>query len=156
MEKEATCHCAICPLCDLRFPATSLLEANVGLSEHLRLGHPGLRGDDLIGAYIDAARIKAEGERCFPNVLEDRIPPPEASTGIEPPPGIQPEYLWREHRMYELIACINRHYESGFPVKPEWLEELRSILVKHTFAQAVSDALEPFRTNNPVSPKETR
>lgn len=58
---------------------------------------------------------------------------------VKPPIGIQPEYLWREHRMYDLIACINRYHESGFPVDPEWLEELRSLLVGSHFLSALKE-----------------
>lgn len=140
MEKEETCYCAVCPLCDLRFPATSLLGANIGLSEHLlRHARPNLKGDDLIGAYIDAERNTYSGGQCSPSVLKDRTPSPKDSTEIEPPVDIPPEHLWREQRMYELIACINRYHESGFPVKPEWLEELRSILVASRFLSVLKE-----------------
>ncbi len=53
----------------------------------------------------------------------------KASTATtEPPLGIEPESIWCETRMFDLIDCISRYRTAGFPVNDDWLIELERYL----------------------------
>jgi len=48
---------------------------------------------------------------------------------IEAPPlGIEPEYIWKQRRCFELIRVIYRHDQAGKCSNVEWLEELASLI----------------------------
>ena len=44
--------------------------------------------------------------------------------GVKPPLGIKPERIWKDQRIEELEAAINRYVDSKTPVPWEWVEEL--------------------------------
>lgn len=137
---------AVCPECD-----TELVEMRSGTLVEMALAHVADRHSDLspelrtqLCIAITDDRVLHKGDSREPK----EIPAPEVSKGtvgaVKPPIGLQPEHLWREQRMYELIACINRYHESGFPVKPEWLEELRGLLVGSHFLASLKKRLANY------------
>ena len=49
-----------------------------------------------------------------------------AGSGTKPPPGPEPEHIWRESRMWHLICRLSAFaYRPDARVQVEWLVELR-------------------------------
>lgn len=47
----------------------------------------------------------------------------------QPPPiGIEPEYIWKEKRIIDLIHAISRYDKALLPIPKNWLKELKSHL----------------------------
>lgn len=36
-----------------------------------------------------------------------------------------PEWMWRERRMWDLIAAVNRYHEAGVDIPGYWMLELK-------------------------------
>jgi hypothetical protein len=156
-QATASTYVFTCPVCDTLMGAQTYKDLVKSVEQHLSHKH--------ITSLPDVKRISDE---FYAGLPEDycvhllgytlaRTDDPENPTvpldltiprnpwnldgAVKPPIGLQPEYRWREQRMYELIACINRYHESGFPVKPEWLEELRRLLVDSHFLSVLKETL---------------
>ena len=49
----------------------------------------------------------------------------------EPPPGIMPEYIWKEKRANELFLAIYRYMNEKLPFPIEWAEEYNRLAEEH-------------------------
>jgi hypothetical protein len=49
---------------------------------------------------------------------------------FKPPLGIEPEYIWKQKRMFALIECIARYSTSGLSVNDIWLVELGDLIAE--------------------------
>jgi hypothetical protein len=120
---QATTISYACPQPGCQFVSTDtdLYRLRVRAIEHLFNEHVGganVRAKlDLIEAFNTYA---TQNHRCSEENLREPTP--------KPPLGIEPEYIWRETRMFDLIACIARYQTAGFPVKDDWLIELERYL----------------------------
>ena len=45
-----------------------------------------------------------------------------------PPIGIEPEFVWKEKRLYALLQAASRYIDAGRKVKAKWLSEIRNLI----------------------------
>lgn len=85
--------------------------------------------DDAV-RFCRARERAREGHREAADIAELRLAEilrlrSRAERATKPPPGIMPDYVWREDRCLQLIDCIARHYPSKFAAQDlEWASEL--------------------------------
>jgi hypothetical protein len=51
----------------------------------------------------------------------------------KPPIGIEPRFIWRARRMYELMAAITRYADAKLEIPCEWLSEIKELLNDYKF-----------------------
>lgn len=165
---------SVCHLCahEIRGKTAVDFEANVRhhvASVHFRPSAPKYKDavqkilDDQLFIFEsdpkDALAPKPPLTYVIPDFEDQRKPTPK------PPIGIEPEHIWRETRMFALIACINRYQAAGFPVKDDWMAELDRYLSlwcapKYAAKYAGSKrgfGQPPFHDGDtPLSTKETK
>jgi hypothetical protein len=58
--------------------------------------------------------------------INAKPPSTPAAGSAMPPIGVQPEYIWKLHRIQELSDSISRYVQAGcyWPCVAEWAEEL--------------------------------
>ena len=46
-----------------------------------------------------------------------------------PPIGIEPEFIWKEKRLYDLVQTVSRYIDSrAVEPKPEWFSEIHKLI----------------------------
>lgn len=121
---QTICY-VFCPHCGSKICGDTRDELKTNLMEHIyplfvSHGHADAASRDLVSIFA-----------TLPEEPSATKPPPELIPPAKPPLGIEPESIWHETRMLDLIDCISRYRTAGLPIKDEWMAELRNLLDRH-------------------------